>query len=223
MSDAKGAEGKGKGKKKGKLPLILVVVLVVAGGGFFATSKGKAKEEPKKPAIELGAVESLGEEFLLNLGNDGRTFLTCSISVQLRKPDKDNKDDHVSAADPAGDDGSHAAGDASYSVARDAVISVLSSKKVEDFNDPNAMKMLKREIAAALNHVLHHEDPKEEEDPKEKRKKEREAEKNGGHGDAGHGGGHAEIDHEWLDEIGWDSEDGPVLKVLFNDFAYQKY
>lgn len=220
MSEAKGSESKGKGKKKGKLPLILVVVLVIAGGGFFATSKGK-KEEPKKPKIELGSVESLGEEFLLNLGNDGRTFLTCSISVQLRKPDPENKDDHVSAADPSGDAG-HGTGDASYSVARDAVISVLSTKTAEDLGKPDAMKYLKREIAAALNHVLHHEEPAEEEDPQEKKKKEFEKAK-GGHEEDSHGDGHGEIDHEWLDELGWDSEDGPVLKVLFNDFAYQKY
>lgn len=202
------AEGKGK-KKGGKLPIILVAVLVVAGGGFFAMSKGKGgEEEVKEPKLELGAVESLGDEFLVNLG-DGRTFLSCKVSVQLRKPDPDVPDDHPHVADPAaGGDGHGGGGDPTYSIARDAVIKVLSGKSMDDVMKPDALKYLKREIAYAINHAVHHE---EEADPKRKPKED------------DHGDDHHEIDHEWLDELGWDHEEGPVLKVLFTDFAFQTY
>lgn len=205
------AEAKAKKKKKGgKLPIILVAVLVVAGGGFFAMSKGGGKEEEKKePEIELGAVESLGDEFLVNLG-DGRTFLSCQVAVQVIKAE----DVHI--ADPSGDEkGGHGSGDASYNIARDAVIQVLSSKTADDIAKPDAMKYLRREIAAAINHAVHHEEPEEDTGKKKKKKKEEEADS--------HGDGHAEIDHEWLDEIGMDSEEGPVLKVFFSDFLWQKY
>ena len=213
------AEDKGKKKKGGKLPIILVAVLVVAGGGFFAMSKGGGDEEKKEPKIELGLVESLGEEFLVNLG-DGQTFLRCEVSVQLRMKDKDNPDDHVSAADPApADDGHGKGGDHTYSIARDAVIKVLASKTLDDITKADALKYLKREIAAELNHVLHHEEPSDEDESDSKEKDEDEGEDS--HGDDH--GGHVKIDHDKLDELGWDSEKGPVLKVLITDFAFQKY
>lgn len=238
MAEEKGegkAKGKGKGKKKGgKLPLILVAVLVVAGGGFFAMSKGKKPEKPKEPKIELGSVESLGDEFLVNLG-DPRTFLTCKVSVQLRKVDKDIKDDHVSIADPAEGEGGHGGGkDSTYSIARDAVISVLSSKTINDVTNPDFMKHLKREIAFAINqatHVEEHADGKDGEaaaDGKDSAEgKDAKEAKDGHASDNGHstdaGLEEAKIDDKKLDELGFDSEKGPVLKVLITDFAYQKY
>lgn len=203
-----------KGKKKGgKLPIILVVAVVLMGGGYFMMGKGKGEEKPEKPPVELGAIEDLGGEFLVNLG-DKRTFLKCKISVHVAK------EGHVS--DPAADDGGgHGGGDHTYAMARSAVIELLSSKTIEDITAPDGIKFLKREMAAAINHAVHHEEEEEstEEDSKSKKKKKEED----SHGDDGHGDGHAEIDHEWLDELGWDSEEGPVLKVYFTDFAYQKY
>ena len=220
MSEAKESKGK---KKGGKLPIILVAVLVVAGGGFFAMGKGKGEEKPPEPELELGAVESLGDEFLVNIDKDGRTFLVCKVSVQLRALDKNKKDDHVSAADPAAGDGGHGgATDPTYSIARDAVIGVLTQKSIGDLTGKDSLKMLRREVAAALNHVLDHseeEEPAPEEDSKSKKKKKKHDEE-----EESHGGGHeVEIDHEWLDELGWDSDTGPVLKVFFTDFAFQKY
>ncbi|MCB0824655.1 MAG: flagellar basal body-associated FliL family protein [Armatimonadetes bacterium] len=216
MAD-KGKKGK-EGKKGGKLPIILVAVLVIAGGGFFAM--GGKKEKPKEPEIELGLVESLGEEFLISLG-DGKSFLTCEIAVQVSK--KGEEVGHV--ADPAGEGGGHGSGDASYSIARNAVIDVLSSKSIEDISKPDALKHLRREIAAAINHSVHHEEeePAEEESSSKKKKKKKDEEaSHGAHGD----GPYWHIDdetNEWLDELGWDAEEGPVLKVFFTSFAYQKY
>lgn len=193
-----------KGKKKGKLPIIMIVAVVIAGGGFFAMSQGKkAPEGP--PPIELGAIEDLGGEFLVNL-KDKRTFLKCKISVQVAK------DAHV--ADPVAEGGGeHGAGGGTYAIARDAVIEVLTSKDLNDLTKDDAMKYLKREIAAAINASVHH--PEEEEGKSEDKKESKEE---------GHDSGHEpEIDHAALDELGWDSEKGPVLRVFITEFAHQKY
>lgn len=201
-----------KAKKKGgsKLPMILALVVVLGGGGFFMMNKGKA-EEPEEPPIELGAVEDLGGEFLINL-RDGRTYLKCTIAAHVAK------DGHVS--DPTGDEkGGHGKGDASYAIARSAVIELLSSKTMDELTQPDGLKHLKRELAAAINARLPHEEDKDEKesDDKSKKKKKKEDE------EEDHGHGPAKIDHEWLDELGWDAEEGPVLKIYFTDFVYRKY
>ncbi|MCA0360076.1 MAG: flagellar basal body-associated FliL family protein [Armatimonadetes bacterium] len=203
MADKK--EGK---KKGGKLPIILVAVLVVAGGGFFAMNGSKKSEEPEEePEVKLGAVVKLGDEIIVNL-KDGKTFLVTQISVQT--------EEGAHVTDPAGGDGKegdHGGGDkgGSYSVARDAINQVLSHKSIEDITKPGAMKYLKRELAAAMNHNLHASHPPEKGDKKKKKKKKEDEEH-----------GHAEIDHEWLDEIGMDAEEGPILKVFFDKFMFTK-
>lgn len=198
------AEAKAK-KKGGKLPLIMVVVLVLAGGGFFMMSKGKG-EKKKEPEIVLGGVESLGDEFVINL-KDGSTFLVCQVSVQTEK--------EKHASDPSVGEG-HGGG--TYSVARDAVNTVLSQKTIDDLTKPEAMKFLKRELAAAMNHSLHSSHPPEEGKEEESDSKKDRKKKKDEHAEEAH----AEIDHEYLDEIGMDAEEGPVLKVFFDKFMYQK-
>lgn len=199
-------------KKGGKLPIILVAVLVVAGGGFFAMSgkKEAPKVEEKEPEVKLGAVQKLGSEFLVNL-SDGRTYLLAEISVQL--DEKGHVNDPVPKAEgEKKDDHAKGGGEMTFSIARDAVNMTLATKSVDDLTKPNGMKYLKRELAEAINHALHaaHGEKSEE----EKKKEQHEKEKSGGH--------HEEIDHEWLDELGRDSENGPVLKVYFDRFMYQK-
>lgn len=200
-------------KKGGKLPIILVAVLVVAGGGFFAMGK-KAPEKKEEPKPELGAVQSLGDQFLINLA-DGRTFLVCDISVQV---DKHNA--HI--ADPAaggGGDHGEGGGESTFAIARDAVNTVLTGKQLSDITRKDGLKFLKREIAAAINHALHAAHPAEEKkvDPKEEFKKSK------GESEAPAEDSHPpEIDNEWLDHIGMDSEEGPVLKVFFDSFTYHK-
>lgn len=191
-------------KKGGKLPIILVAVLVVAGGGFFAMGKKDAPKKPAEPEVKLGAVQSLGGEFLINL-SDGSTFLNAEISVQL------DAKGHIS--DPAAAGGGEHSGktEATYSIARDAVNMVLAGKSIEDLTKPGGLKILKREIAAAINHAVH---PPEEPTAEEKKKQEHE-EKKGVNHDEG-------IDHEWLEELGRDSEKGPVLKVFFDKFMYSR-
>lgn len=190
-------------KKGGKLPIILVAVLVVAGGGFFAMSGNKKEEPEEEPEVELGGVESLGDEFVVNL-RDGTTYLVTNISVHVAK------DAH--AYDPAAAAGGKDSGkkENTYSVARDAVNTVLASKSIDDLTKENALKYLRREIAAAINHSLRSVSSEEKDSKRERRRKDKEEE-----------GAH-EIDHEWLDEIGMDSEEGPVLRVYFDKFMYTR-
>ncbi|MDK3160446.1 flagellar basal body-associated FliL family protein [Kamptonema cortianum] len=221
-------EGDVAKKKKGKLPLILVLLLVLGGGGFFMMSKGKA-DEPEEPPVELGLIESIGDEFVINL-KDGKTFLVCQVSVQVAK------DGH--ATDPAGDKGGHGKG-GTYAITRDAVNMVLGQKTISEITKPEGMKMLKRELAAAMNHALHAaHPPKKDKKEKKSSKKEsaeskteigdqkdskaskpsaKEQNSNDSHGDKGHG-----IDHKKLDELGWDAAEGPILKVFFDKFMYQR-
>lgn len=199
-------------KKGGKLPIILVAVLAVAGGGFFAMGgkKEAPKEKEEEPEVKLGAVQKLGGEFLVNL-KDGKTYLLAEISVQLDEKGHVN-DPAPKAEGEKKDDHAKGGGEMTFSIARDAVNMTLAKMSVEDITKPDGMKHLKRELALAINHALHssHGEKSEEEKKKEKHEKE----KSGGHDD--------EIDHEWLDELGRDSEEGPVLKVFFDRFMYQK-
>lgn len=143
------SEAAEKKKKGGKLPLILVVVVVLAAGGFFM--KGKGKEEPK---VKLGKIESLGDEFLVNLA-DGKTYLRAAVSVHIA-------DGKKIGAGPKGDD---------YTVARDAVITVFKSKALREISDPEGLALLKREIAAAINKVAPKEEGNEEAEKSDKKKK----------------------------------------------------
>jgi flagellar basal body-associated protein FliL len=194
-------------KKGGKLPIILVAALVVGGGGFFAIGKKEPEKKKEEPEVKLGAVTSLGSEFLINL-SDGRTYLLAEISVQT-----DEKGHANDPAPAAKGDGHGAGGEATFSIARDAVNTVLSGKSIEEITKKDGLKYLKREIAAAINHSLHAAHPAEESEEKPKKKK-----KKDDHGDDHH----AEIDHEWLDELGFDAEEGPILKVYFDKFTYSK-
>jgi len=201
-------------KKGGKLPIILVAVLVVAGGGFFMMSKKEAPKVEEDPMPKLGAVTKLGDEFLVNL-KDGHTYVIAEISVQTEAGA------HVTdPVDAAAAEGGHGAGDPTFSVARDAINMVLANKTLQDITKKDGMKLLKRELALAMNHALHaaHPPAKEEKpDPKEehKKKKDKEEGKVEEHHDE-------EIDHEWLDEIDRDAEEGPILKVFFDKFMYSK-
>ncbi|MBL8067917.1 MAG: flagellar basal body-associated FliL family protein [Armatimonadetes bacterium] len=193
-------------KKGGKLPIILVAVLVVAGGGFFAMGKKEAPKKKEEPEVKLGAVQSLGGEFLINL-KDGSTFLNAEISVQLDA--KGHITDPVAGGEGGGEHGGKT--EATFSIARDAVNMVLAGKSIEDLTKPGGLKILKHEIAAAINHAVH---PPEEPTAEEKKKQEHEAKNGKGHEEG--------IDHEWLNELGRDSEKGPVLKVFFDKFMYSR-
>lgn len=167
-------------KKGGKLPIIIVAVAVLAGGGFFMT-KGKAGKA-EKPAVELGDVQTM-PEFLVNL-KDGTSYLRTEVALQTRKGiDKDKFDKMVPSA-------------------RDAIISVLTSKSLDDVRTLEGKEKLKKEIAKAVNDSYDDPDSPEAAAPDSSTTKDKKV-----------------IDvHIHTD---WDSQTGPVLKVFFTSFTTQ--
>lgn len=196
MSEAKKEEGK---KKGGKLPIIIAVVVILAGGGFFMMKKGSSSKK-EVPKVELGhgdgAVIEM-EEKLYNLA-DQQTYLRCTLAFHLVK----------------GFDTSHLTKDV-VSAVDDAVYMVITSKKPSDLIGIPNIRKLKREIAAAVNHGLHHEDEeieeeKEEKSSKKKSKKHKEEEED-----------HSAEESEEPEHPDWDSDKGPVLKVYIRGLALQ--
>lgn len=189
MSEAKPAAPEG-GKKKGKMPMILAIVVMVAAGGFFGSKVGGSKEKVE-PKIELGEIVPMGE-FLVNL-KDGHTFLKADISVQV------GKDMHLEEKGGGGHEGKAEP----PAPVRDAIISVLTSKSLEDISTPEGKAKLKKEIAKAINAAVPHEDEKDKDKKKSKKKKKHEDEE------------------EEEENPEWDDQHGPVLKVFFTNFATQ--
>lgn len=205
-----------KKKGGGKLPIIMVVVLALAGGGFFAMS-GNKKDAPKEePEYQLGAIESLGEDFVVNLAGDPNVFVSANISVHAEK------DAHI--YDPVAKGGGKDSGkkENTYSIARTAIIETIQAASLDDISTPEGLKNLRRNMAARINKAIHQvhemmpsEDGKEStSSKKKKRDRDKDDEKSSRE---------IEIDHEYLDEMGLDAEEGPVLKVYFNKFVFQKY
>ncbi|MFN8219572.1 MAG: flagellar basal body-associated FliL family protein [Fimbriimonadales bacterium] len=158
MSEAKKTEEAPK-KKKGKLPMIIALVAILGGGGFFMM-KGKGGDA-KKPAIVLGAIEPMPEEFLVNLSTSPN-YLRTAISLHMAKDFKKEDLEHNIGA------------------VQDAIGSVLSSKMPSQIRTLKGKKALKEEIARAINEVLAegHEADKGKEKPKEEKKKDEKAPEN---------------------------------------------
>ena len=180
-------------KKGGKLPIIIALVAVLGGGGFFMT-KGK-KDAKKEPEIALGKVEVLlPDEFIVNMA-DGQTYIRAKVALLP-------KEGFV-----AEDLKAH---DAQLS---DIVIRILKSTSPRDVVTDLQITKLKRKIATEINKALHeysHEEPSKKETTKKKKKKltpEEEAEE-------------AAAAEEEIPE-GWDSAEGPILKVFFKTLATQ--
>jgi flagellar FliL protein len=168
-------------KKGGKLPIIIALVAVLGGGGFFMTKGKPAKKE--KPAIELGEVQTM-PEFLVNL-KDSNTYLRAEVALQMKKGIEKEKFDKMLPS------------------VRDAIITTLTSKSIDELRAPDGKDKLKKEIAKAVNEACDDSEEKEESadksDSSDSKKKKK------------------------LIEIhtDWDSQTGPVLKVFFTNFATQ--
>ena len=121
-------------KKKGKkLPMIIAFVAILGGGGFFMM-KGKGKEA-KKPAVELGLIEPMPKEFLVNLGTSP-TYLRAAVSLHLAKDFKKE------------------AFDKNLGAVEDAIGGLLSSKSPVSIRTLDGKRKLKREVAQAINAIL---------------------------------------------------------------------
>lgn len=153
MSEAKKTE-EAAPKKKSKLPMIIALVAILGGGGFFMKSKGAKKEVP---AIELGVIEPMPEEFLVNLGTS-QNYLRAGVSLHMAKTFKKEELDH------------------NLDAVKDAIGSLLASKPPSAVRTLSGKRKLKIEIARAVNEILEaasHEEP----DPKDKGKEKKDKKK----------------------------------------------
>lgn len=181
-------------KKKGKLPIILILAVVLGGGGFFGMKMRGGGEKKKEPAVKLGAIVEIKEEFLCNMA-ERASYVRAKISLQLVKEGFEAKKIEEDMA-----------------AIQDTINMKLQSTSVKEVATLAGMRKLKQELAADINKVLseHKEEEKHEEadekDDKDKKKKKKKHEE--------------EEEPEEIPE-GWDSAKGPVLKVLFVSFATQ--
>ncbi|HZP80634.1 MAG TPA: flagellar basal body-associated FliL family protein [Chthonomonadaceae bacterium] len=129
-----GKAAEGETKKKKPLPLIIgVVVLVVAlvvGKGVMGGSKSHDKEK-KAEAVEVGTSVPL-EEFIVNLAG-GDHYLRTSISLGMKKGiTEEQAKEHIAPM-------------------RDAILTVLSAKRLKDLEKPEGREALKEELKKKIN------------------------------------------------------------------------
>jgi flagellar basal body-associated protein FliL len=188
-------------KKGGKLPIILALVLMLGGGGFFMMKKGGGKKE--KPAVKLAKEEILlPDEFIVNMV-DGRTYVRAKIGLRAKEGFK--------AEEVTGHD----------SEISDAIISILKTTRPDDTVTEPQVKKLKMRIAAALNKIFAEPEEHEEESDSKKKKKKKSSDHD--EDDSSHKAKSKDSEEEDPPEIpeGWDSAEGPILKVFFKALATQ--
>ncbi len=195
----------GAKKKGGKMPIIIALVLMLAGGGFFMSKKGG---KPAKPEIKLGKEEILlPDEFIVNMF-DGQSYVRAKIGFRAKEGFK--------AEEVTGHNAEIS----------DVILSILKTTRSDEVITEVQVKKLKIRIATALNKIFEEAEPKKDgakkdeaakdsksadessnkdessnEDPKSDKKKAKESDKK-------------------IPE-GWDSADGPILKVFFKALATQ--
>lgn len=154
MADEK-PEAEETPEKKSKLPLIIVgvVALLIGAGGMFAVSALKSDPEPAEDATEESTGEAAeGEEevaesdepfaervvalepFVINLGDDGRPrYLKLTINLEaIRAADKESIEGQIPKI-------------------RDAVIVLLSSRRLSDLREFEGKALLKEEVLQRVN------------------------------------------------------------------------
>lgn len=132
------------GKRRLTKILVLVIGLVVLGGGgyvgyakFLTPSASVEATNASKPLKKsVGHVVSM-KSFIVNLaGARGKRNLKLSLAVELQKPEYQEEVDKR------------------FSIMRDGVIILLSSKSYDDISDARGKKRLRREIISRLNSYL---------------------------------------------------------------------
>lgn len=201
MSEAAATE---KPKKKGKLPIIIVAVLVLGGGGYM---KMKGGGKPVIPPVELGEAASIVEikdEFLVNLSG-GNNYMKAKISLLPKKGAKKEEIEHL------------------MPILVDTIYTRLRRTSLAMLNGPDGVPLLKRQLAQDLNWQLeqfeHKPAPAPEPEKKKKKGKHDEEEKPEGEERP------EEITKmpapDEMEHPDWDSDEGPILKVLFTSIATQ--
>lgn len=122
-----------------KVVIIVLLVLILVGGTTFGAvyyfSK-KNSTETAKPKVITEVTYSLGE-FLINLlDGEGRRYLKVNVYIGY----EDNKDLTVEL-------------EANKPIIRDAVNTLIRSKKTTDFSDVG-LDAIKKELIASINPIL---------------------------------------------------------------------
>lgn len=134
------------GNRTGKLPLLIIVaalVLMLLGTCVFVCKpKGASKnghKEPAEPAVSV----ALGD-FVVNLADQTQVrYLKTNVVLEVQG--------HVAAKS-----GGHGGGDSAPDPkVRDAVIQVLSSRRMADLAGSEGKESLKKDIISAVNKRLH--------------------------------------------------------------------
>lgn len=134
--------------RAGKLPLIIVIVLgvvLLAGIGTMVFVKSGKKKDGKAAEKHVQLVHWEMDEFIVNLADREPRYLKIAIVLEVEAGDK--------KAGGHGEGGGKAA-PAEDAKARDAVITVLTSKRFVDLISDDGKVNLKKELKSALNKVL---------------------------------------------------------------------
>ncbi len=136
-----------KPEKKGGLGkfliILIVVVIVVAAGTYFVVTKFIIKPPPgtPTPSVTIGPTFDL-EPFVVNLADtDRKRYLKVVMQLELENDKKVAKKLEKELQDK-------------LPVIRDAIITLLSSKKSEDIVTPQGKINLKKQIIDTLNSKL---------------------------------------------------------------------
>ncbi len=136
-----------KPEKKGGLGkfliILIVVVIVVAAGTYFVVTKFIIKPPPgtPTPSVTIGPTFDL-EPFVVNLADtDRKRYLKVVMQLELENDKKVAKKLEKELQDK-------------LPVIRDAIITLLSSKKSEDISTPQGKINLKKQIIDTLNSKL---------------------------------------------------------------------
>lgn len=135
-----GKKEKDKVKGKGKIIIIILLLIVLGAGGFFGYRIFAANNANKKPATTTDksvSTYTFGlDEVLVNLMDEGSTrFIKIQVYIGY-----DNKKLTTELTE-------------NKAVLRDMVISVLRTKKAEDFS-PDGIDKIKKELLSKINPLL---------------------------------------------------------------------
>jgi len=133
-----------KGGGLGKFLIILiVVVIIVAAGTYFVVTKFIIKPAPgtPTPSVTIGPTFDL-EPFVVNLADTERKrYLKVVMQLELENDKKVTKKLEKEIQDK-------------LPVIKDAIITLLSSKKSSDISTPQGKLNLKKELINTLNSKL---------------------------------------------------------------------
>ena len=163
--------------------------------------------KPVKPETKLGKEEILiPEEFIVNMF-DGRTYVRAKIGLKGKEGFKGEELEHHNAE------------------VCDAINAILKTTKPDEVITEQQVKKLKLRIAKSLNKIFKEaEEKKDGSDEKDSKKHKKSSDESTGEkktkGEKSKDEKSSSDDEPEIPE-GWDSAEGPILKVFFKTLATQ--